>query len=159
MSKSKEEVILDIGTSTVHREKYVSFLIGNENFGFRLLDLIEIYSKIEITRVPNIPDYILGVMNLRGKVVPVISLRSIFKMERKEYDNDSRIIIVNYDDESEVGILVDKVDVVIEVKIEDIETTPVNNELDTSTFIKGVYNQKNGSLLTIIDLKKLLEKK
>jgi purine-binding chemotaxis protein CheW len=72
----------------------VSFKIGNEEFGVDILQVQEINRLVEVTRVPNAPDFVEGVMNLRGRIVPVVNLRKRLGLEKRENDKDTRIVVV-----------------------------------------------------------------
>ena len=76
----------------------VSFSVGDETFGLDILNIQEIIRITEITRVPNSEDYVKGVINLRGKIIPIIDLRKRISMPSKEYDTDTRIIVIEFED-------------------------------------------------------------
>ncbi|MGB9591449.1 MAG: chemotaxis protein CheW [Candidatus Kryptoniota bacterium] len=132
----------------------VSFVIGNEEFGVNILKVQEIIRSVSITRVPKSPDYVAGVINLRGKIVPVIDLRKRFALLPKEADKDTRIIVVELDDKV-VGFLVDKVKEVIRVDNEIIDPPP-DLTTDISThYITGVAKLPD-RLLILLDLDRIL---
>jgi len=132
----------------------VSFVIENEEFGVNILKVQEIIRSVSITRVPKSPDYVAGVINLRGKIVPVIDLRKRFSLKPKEADKDTRIIVVELDDKV-VGFLVDKVKEVIRVESEIIEPPP-DLTTDISThYITGVAKLPD-RLLILLDLDRVL---
>lgn len=98
----------------------VSFVVENEEFGVDILKVQEIIRTVDITRVPKSPGFVEGVINLRGKIVPVIDLRKRFGIEKKPYDNETRIVVVELPDKV-VGFLVDRVKEVIRVEKSVIE--------------------------------------
>ena len=90
------------------QKQYVEFGIGEENYAILISDIHEIIRMQDITEIPNSQHYVQGVINLRGRIVPVISLRSMFSLDRDELTKLTRIVVVNHREES-VGIIVDKV--------------------------------------------------
>ncbi len=107
--------------------KYLKFSLNNEHYGIEILKIIEIVKMINITPVPNTPRYVKGVINLRGNIVPVVDLRLKLNMPEKEYDTKTRIVIVEdkIDDLNiRVGLIVDEVEAVYDVKASEIEEAP-----------------------------------
>ena len=105
------------------RNKYVTFKSGNECFGLKIEYVNEIIVYQEITEIPESEDYIKGLINLRGKIIPVIDVRIRFKQEVMEYTDRTCIIIVNVND-MVVGLIVEKIAEVVEIKEEDILPPP-----------------------------------
>lgn len=105
------------------RNKYVTFKSGNEYFGLKIEYVNEIIVYQEITEIPESEDYIKGLINLRGKIIPVIDVRIRFKQEEMEYTDRTCIIIVNVND-MVVGLIVEKIAEVVEIKEEDILPPP-----------------------------------
>lgn len=105
------------------RNKYVTFKSGNEYFGLKIEYVNEIIVYQEITEIPESDDYIKGLINLRGKIIPVIDVRIRFKQEPMEYTDRTCIIIVNVND-IVVGLIVEKIAEVVEIKEEDILPPP-----------------------------------
>ncbi len=105
------------------RNKYVTFKSGNEYFGLKIEYVNEIIVYQEITEIPESDDYIKGLINLRGKIIPVIDVRIRFKQEPLEYTDRTCIIIVNVND-IVVGLIVEKIAEVVEIKEEDILPPP-----------------------------------
>lgn len=132
----------------------VSFVIESEEFGVDILKVQEIIRTVDITRVPKSPEFVEGVINLRGKIVPVIDLRKRFGMPRKEMDNETRIIVVELVDKV-VGFLVDKVKEVIRVEKSVIEPPPELTTNINSNYITGVAKLQD-RLLILLDLNKVL---
>lgn len=102
-------------------EQYIQFEIGQEKYAIHISEIHEIIKMQEISEIPNVKPYVKGVINLRGKIVPVISLRELFGLEKEEYKKQTRIIVVNHKDET-VGIIVDRVDKV--TTFSDIQPPP-----------------------------------
>jgi len=105
------------------RNKYVTFKSGNEYFGLKIEYVSEIIVYQEITEIPESEDYIKGLINLRGKIIPVIDVRIRFKQEPMEYTDRTCIVIVNVND-MVVGMIVEKIAEVVEIKEEDILPPP-----------------------------------
>ncbi len=107
--------------------KYLTFTLGDEDYGVGILKVREIIGMMEITAVPHTPPYVKGVINLRGRVIPVIELRTKFGLEPREYDERTCIIVVEVQGASEtvqVGMIVDSVSEVLTIPDEDIEPPP-----------------------------------
>lgn len=134
--------------------EYVLFKLNNEYYGINIHNVETIEKLMSITRVPYTPDFIKGVINLRGNVVPVIDLRKRFKLEEKEFDENNRIIIVKLDDIT-VGMIVDSSSEVIQISREDIDEAPVLKNNYDDNFIKHIA-KNNGQIIMIIDLYKIL---
>lgn len=134
--------------------RWVTFFLSQEKYGINVMQVQEVLRVSEIAPVPGAPDYVLGIINLRGNVVTVIDTRQRFGLDSKEMDDSSRIVIVESGDQV-VGILVDSVAEVIDLQLSDIESAPNVGTEDASRFIQGVASQ-NDELLIIIDLNKLL---
>ena len=134
--------------------RWVTFFLSQEKYGINVMQVQEVLRVTEIAPVPGAPDYVLGIINLRGNVVTVIDTRQRFGLEPKELDDSSRIVIVESNDQV-VGILVDSVAEVIDLQLAEIESAPNVGTEDSSRFIQGVASQSD-ELLIIIDLNKLL---
>ncbi len=132
----------------------VSFKIGEEEFGVDILKVQEINRMDQITRVPNAPDYVSGVMNLRGKVIPIIDLRKRFRLPKKDRDKDTRIIVVELKSRV-VGFLVDAVNEVLRIPKNVTEPPPPMVAGIGSEYITAVGKLQD-RLLILIDLEKIL---
>jgi|ERR1035437_10355590 len=132
----------------------VSFKIGTEEFGVDILNVQEIIKIVQITKVPNSPVFVEGVINLRGKVIPVIDLRTRLGLQKLEHDKDTRIIVVELS-KSTIGFIVDAVNEVLRIPVSITEAPPeIVAGLD-SEFIKSV-GKLDDRLLILIDLNKIL---
>ena len=132
----------------------VSFTIGEEEFGVDILKVQEINRMPEVTRVPNAPEYVDGVINLRGKVIPIIDLRRRFGLERKEKDKNTRIVVVELSGKI-VGFVVDAVNEVLRIPRSVTEPPPSAAAGTNSEFITAV-GKLDDRLLTLLDLEKVL---
>jgi purine-binding chemotaxis protein CheW len=135
----------------------VSFTIGQEEFGLDIQTIQEINRMVEITRVPNSPDFVSGVINLRGKVIPVIDLRKRFGFPAKESDKNTRIIVVELGN-SVVGFVVDAVREVIRIPKSVTEPPPPIIAGIGSEYVTAVGKLED-RLLILLDLEHLLQEK
>ncbi len=145
------------GTNIGRMEKYLTFNLGNEQYGLEILKVREIIGLMDITKVPRTPEFVRGVINLRGKVIPVIHLRNKFGMDTIEDTEQTCIIVVDILFESnslQMGIIVDSVSEVLDIEKSDIEETPTFGAAVQTNFIKGIAKTKGGVkiLLNIEDV-------
>jgi len=131
----------------------VSFQLGLEEFAIDILGVQEIIRFVEITPVPNAPYYVEGVVNLRGKVIPIINLRSRFGLSAAESTKDTRIIVVEVE-HSILGFIVDSVEEVLRLPANVIEPPPTTGRGGSDDFHKGV-GRVEGRLLILLDLQLL----
>ncbi|MBA4252224.1 MAG: chemotaxis protein CheW [Chlorobiaceae bacterium] len=135
----------------------VSFNIGEEEFGVDILKVQEINRMINITQVPNSPDYISGVINLRGRIIPIIDLRKRLGMQSKQHDKDTRIIVVELEGKT-IGFIVDSVREVLRIPKNITEPPPsIVNGID-SDYITAVGKLED-RLLILLDLERLVSNK
>ena len=133
----------------------VTFNIGKEEFGVDILCVQEINRMTHITKVPNAPYYVEGVINLRGRVIPVIDLRLKLKIEKKEYDKNTRIIVVEVENKT-IGFIVDSVNEVLRIPASLTELPPDMVSSVESEFIKSVGKLED-RLLILIDIQKIIK--
>ncbi len=135
----------------------VIFKLGDERYGVETSQVKEIIRVEEITSIPNTPNYIEGVINLRGQITTIINLRKRFGMEPKPIDNDTRIIVFEHEN-STIGMMVDTVTEVRYLAREDIEELPdIITSRAQSKFLRGVGKLSDG-LLILVDLEKVMQK-
>jgi purine-binding chemotaxis protein CheW len=138
--------------------KYLSFALGGEVYGLEILKVQEINGIIDITRVPRTPDYVRGVINLRGRVIPVIDLRAKFEMEQVENTERTCIIVVQLDrDEgcSTMGIVVDDVSEVMTITEEQISPPPEFGDDVDADIIIGMGKLED-QVVILLDIQKVL---
>ncbi|MCM2270975.1 MAG: chemotaxis protein CheW [candidate division Zixibacteria bacterium] len=133
----------------------VSFNIGSEEFGVDILKVQEINRMVEITRVPQTPHYVEGVINLRGKVIPIIDLRKRFNLEVRAYDKNTRIVVVDING-MVMGMIVDAVSEVLRLQSNTIESAPDIVTGVNADYIQGVAKLED-RLLIFLDLSKVVE--
>jgi purine-binding chemotaxis protein CheW len=148
-----------IGSIIEGREgKYLTFSLGGEEYGIGILKVREIIGMVNVTTVPQMPEFVKGVINLRGKVIPVIDLRLRFGMPRIAYTERTCIIVVEIHVDTgsvPVGIVVDGVSEVLNVRAAEIEDTPkfgVHSDMD---FILGMTKMEGGVKI-LLDIDKVL---
>ncbi len=133
---------------------YVTFSLAEETYAIDVLQVQEVLKVTEIAPVPGVPDYILGIINLRGNVVTVIDARRRMGLDDRESDEASRIVIIDVDNQN-VGILVDSVSEVVRISPDSVEPAPEVGNDDSSRFIQGVTSTEQG-LTILVDLNRLL---
>ncbi len=134
--------------------QWVTFQLEEETYGINVMQVREVLRYTEIAPVPGAPDYVLGIINLRGNVVTVIDTRSRFGLMQGETSDNTRIIVIE-SERQVIGILVDSVAEVVYLRSSEIDTTPSVGTDESSKFIQGVSN-RDGKLLILVDLNKLL---
>lgn len=134
--------------------QWVTFRLDNESYGVNVMLVQEVLRMTEIAAVPGAPDYVLGIINLRGNVVTVIDTRKRFALGPREVDDATRIVIIEINKQV-IGIMVDSVAEVVDLRMSEIETAPSVGNDESSKFIQGVAS-RDGELLILVDLNKLL---
>ena len=132
----------------------VTFSIGEEEFGVNILKVQEIIRTMEITKVPRAPEFVEGVINLRGKVIPVVNMRTRFSMPALEHDGNTRIVVMEFNQKI-VGFLVDGVSEVLRIPASTVEPAPPVICGIGSEYIRGV-GKLDDRLLILLDLDTLL---
>jgi len=132
----------------------VSFNIGEEEFGVDILRVQEINRMTHVTRVPNTPEYVVGVINLRGKVIPIIDLRLRLGLPKKAYEKDTRIVVVEIDNKV-IGFIVDSVNEVIRINKNIAEPPPPMVSGIDSDFITAIGKLQD-RLLILLDLHRVI---
>ena len=138
-------------------QQFLSFALGDEVFAVNVLQVKEILDIINITRVPQMPDYMLGVINLRGSVVPVVDLRCKFGMEKRALNQESCIVVLEVDFDGErvvIGALTDAVREVLDLAADQIEPPPRMGMKLRSEFIRGMGKQGE-TFIIILDIDKI----
>ncbi|NLJ99363.1 MAG: chemotaxis protein CheW [Tissierellia bacterium] len=141
--------------SSEMESKYVIFKLDEEYYGIAIDNVLSIEKVEKVTRVPNAPKYVKGVINLRGEVIPLINLRMRLDIELKEHDKNSRIIVVSMDD-IVAGLIVDSSSEVIEIDRENIDPPPRTEGNESTEFISGIGKTLD-RLIILLDLVKVLE--
>lgn len=142
-------------TGIIQGEMFVTFRLDNELFGINVSNVEEIIGFIPVIHIPDSVDYLKGVINLRGKVVPVIDLRIKFRLEEKAYDSSTVILITNVSNSS-VGMIVDSVSDVADIPYEMIHEYSHMEKTVKTRFIRSVANF-NDELILIVETDNLLD--
>ena len=143
---------------TAETGKYLTFALGQEEYGLEILKVREIIGYMDITSVPQTPSYVKGVINLRGQVIPVVNLRLKFGMESIERTEETCIIVVEFsqkDQQISTGIIVDRVSEVLDISAQDIQESPeFGSKVDTE-FILGM-GKIGDTVKILLDIDKVL---
>lgn len=143
-----------VANTTKHAGKYLTFTLDEENYGLEILSVREIMGLLAITKVPNTPNYTKGVINIRGKVIPIIDLRLKFGMSEAKYTDQTCIIVVCIG-QVEIGVIVDCVSEVMDITEEEIEDTPeFGLDVDTHTILG--MSKAGGKVTILLDVDKVL---
>ena len=134
--------------------QWVTFKLDSEVYGIDVMQVQEVLRVSEIAPVPGAPNYVMGIINLRGNVVTVIDTRKRFGLSENEIDDSTRIVIIESDG-NVVGMLVDSVAEVVDLKRSEIESSPNVGNDESSKYIQGVATV-NGELLILVDINKML---
>lgn len=140
--KGDENVAEDIENMNYIEEdtqkgRYLTFALGNENYGIEIKYVTEIIGMQTITKVPELPEYIKGIVNLRGKIIPVMDVRLRFKKEEKDYNDRTCVIVVDINELS-IGLIVDSVSEVLTIPEQDIVDPPQMNKNFNNRYIKKI---------------------
>ena len=131
----------------------VTFKLDNEEFGVNILKVQEINKMIDITQIPNAPSFVEGVINLRGKIIPIVDLRKRLGFAGKDFDKSTRIIVVELD-RMILGFIVDSVSEVLRISESTVEPPPALVAGIEAEYIEGVGKLEN-RLLILLELKKI----
>jgi len=133
----------------------ITFHLAKETYGIDVHQIKEIIKTREYVKVPNAPQFVEGVINLRGQITPIVDLRKIFEVETRKEDDNSRIIMVDLNSEV-IGLIVDSVVGVVTVPAEEIVKSPSLTVSASNTFISGIIRTES-QLIILIDVTKLME--
>ena len=139
-------------------DSFISFKLGEEYFAISVSKVLNILQFVQITKVPTAPDYMKGVINLRGTVLPIIDIRMKFGMDPIQYQRDTVILVLNVQIENETvdaGILVDSVKEVFEIKREEVLPPPGIGSKYKSKFIDGIYKMSDDRFVMLLDIDKI----
>jgi purine-binding chemotaxis protein CheW len=151
-------VAMKVSSNQERQGKYLTFVLDQEEYGISILKVREIIGILPITTVPQTPRFVKGVINLRGKVIPIVDLRSKFNMPPIEYTEKTSIIVVDVSGSSEaiqIGVVVDHVSEVVNIKSEEIEDTPTFGTAVDTSFILGMAKLGKGVKI-LLEIDKVL---
>jgi len=158
MTQVEEIIDKSVGAMVNREGKYLTFTLDNEEYGIGILKIKEIIGMMPITTVPQTPSFIKGVINLRGKVIPVVDLRLKFGMRALDYTERTCIVVVEMMGRSEtilIGIVVDSVSEVLNIADKDIEDTPTFGTSMDTKYILGMAKM-DGGVKILLDINKVL---
>lgn len=155
MNEEMNTVLNELEEDT-QKGKFLTFSLGEEYYGIDIMYVTEIVGVQPITVVPELPNYIKGIINLRGKIIPVMDARLKFKKETKEYNDRTCIIVIEVLDLS-IGVIVDAVSEVLSIGDENI-VPPPNLNTGGRKYIKSV-GKSDGDVILILDCEKLLNER
>ena len=147
------ENIIEI-TEDTQKNRFLTFSLGKESYGIDIKCVIEIIGIQNITEIPEVPEYIKGIINLRGKIIPVLDVRLRFKKEPKEYNDRTCVIVVDIKDVS-IGLIVDNVSEVITIPEKGMVEPPQMNKGLNNRYIKKIGKIENDVKL-LLDCEKLI---
>lgn len=157
-NKDQENIdLIDDEDEDTQKDRFLTFSIGKEDYGIEIKFISEIIGIYKITSIPEIPEFVKGVINLRGKVIPVIDVRTRFGIEFKEYNERSCTIIVEFDDVT-IGLIVDEIKEVMTIPEKNIDRPTSFGQDLKSSFVQGL-GKVGESVKIILDLEKLLYEK
>ncbi len=133
--------------------KYLTFRLANEMYGIEILKVREIIGMMEITPVPQTPGFVKGLINLRGKVIAVIDLRTKFNLEEKAYTSETCMIIADLV-EKQVALVIDSVCEVVDIPVSGVEETPSFGASINTAFIKGIGKMEK-QVIILLDIEKV----
>lgn len=158
MAELSEKMDQAVKAVTDREGKYLTLSLDSEEYGIGILKIKEIIGMMAITTVPRTPEFVKGVINLRGKVIPVVDLRLRFGMDTLDYTDRTCIIVVEIEGSAgtvQIGIVVDAVSEVLTIAGENIEDTPSFGTKLNTDYILGMAKMK-GSVKILLDIDKVL---
>lgn len=154
MTEIVDNIVEAIEAENTLKNRYLTFSIGNEVYGIALEYVIEIVGIQPITAIPGLPEYVKGVMNLRGKIIPVMDVRLRLKKEPRDYNDRTCVIVIDLNSTS-IGLIVDAVSEVITIPEQDVIESPKLNKSVDNKFVNRIAKVGNDVKL-LIDCKRLL---
>jgi len=152
-----EELLDEEEDEEILKDKYLAFRLGDEDYALDIACVTEIIGMQPINRVPDMPGYIKGVINIRGRVVPVMDVRLRVRMDERAYDTRTCIIVILLNGNN-LGLIVDRVSEVVYMPEEDIEARPTISMKVRDQFIRGM-GKVNGQVKMIMDVNRLLHQR
>ncbi|MCL2579012.1 MAG: chemotaxis protein CheW [Oscillospiraceae bacterium] len=155
MQNMAEAQLLETGEEDTMQNKYLVFLLDSQDFAIPIRHVVDIINVQPITRVPNTPEYVKGITNLRGKVIPIVDVLTRFGKQHMEYNERTCIIVVEYKGAS-VGMIIDSVSEVVGIDSDHISPPPTFSDSAEAKFIQGIGRTEN-SVRLILDFLAVLE--
>ena len=150
----EEEDLWDESEDDAMKDRYLTFRVGDEVYGIEIAYVTEIVGMQKITEVPDMPDFVRGVINLRGQVIPVIDVRARFRMEDRKYDDRTCVVVVQLN-ETSIGLVVDTVNEVMDIPAAQVSPPPKIGQGEGNRYIKGM-GKVGEQVKILLDVSKLL---
>lgn len=144
-----EELKVDLEHGTT---QFIVVTLGEEEYGIDIKYIDNIVRMQNITRVPKVQKYLKGVINLRGEVIPVMSIRTKMGLEADEFTKSTRIIILKLEQQGNIGVIVDEVQEVVTLDSTQIEKVAYDTKEEKDNFIFAIGKYENGGLISLLDL-------
>jgi len=157
MSTPQAANLLSQSAAKKNLSQFVGFQVAGQEYAFRIEQIQEIVILDKVTKTPQVPDYVEGVSNLRGSIIPIINLRRLFGLEPKPVDEQTRTIVVNIGQRT-MGCTVDMVSQVMRIPDEDIQPAPETVTANGAGYVAG-FARQNGRLMVLLDIDELLDPK
>lgn len=154
MSQVELEDINEEHNEDALKDRFLTFHLGKEIYGLEIRHVTEIIVLQEITKVPDLPEFIIGVVNLRGNVISVMDMRKRFHLETKEYDDRTCIVVVNIK-EITIGLLVDTVNEVLNIPEKQVDPPPKSHSGIKSSYVMGM-GKVDEQVKILLDIEKIL---
>jgi len=152
----RDNDLFDEDDEDTQKDKYLTFTVGSEDYGIEIAHVTEIIGTQKITDVPDMPGYIKGVINLRGKVIPVMDVRLRFRMPEREHDDRTCIVVVNVHG-TPVGLVVDTVREVADIPENQIELPPEVSQSSSQHYIRGL-GKIGDEVKILLDVERLVRR-
>lgn len=149
---SLKNVAEDSGKNNEETTQYIVVSLGSENYGINIRYVDNIVRMQRITRVPKMQNYLVGIINLRGEVIPVVSLRLKMGLEADVYDKSTRIIILKTENEDKMGVIVDNVKEVVTLSSSQEDKVDYDMKSEEKKYVTSVGKRENGDLISVLDL-------
>ncbi len=146
----------EISTKVNEISQFIVIYIGEEQYGIDIRYIDNIVRMQQITRVPKVPNYLKGVINIRGEVIPVMSLRLKMELDEDEITKDTRIIILKLNQHEPIGLIVDSVKEVVNINMSEVEKVTFDTKDDRTSYVQGIAKQ-NEDLISLLDLGTVLQ--
>lgn len=157
MKEALDDELYDDEGEDTQQNRYLTFHLGDEDYGISITNVIEIVGIQKVTEVPDMPDFLKGVINLRGQVIPVIDVRRRFHMDDRPYDDRTCVIVIKVRD-ANVGLIVDTVSEVREIPAESVSQAPNIGNGTSNRYIAGL-GKVGTDVKILLDVDKLLFEK